>query len=618
MANLDQNTSLRDTQIATLEKMLHLNQDGPADLTLATKSEQIVWKALVLDSKSQNIVSSVLRVNDLLRCGITIHSLITANRSPLADVPVVYFVEPTKANVLIIIDDLKSDKYDDFYINFTSSINRELLEEFAKEVSLMGKSYKIKQVFDQYLDYIVTESDLFSLDYASVFTKFNHPSTTEDEIHQLADVLSSGLLSLVLTLDNIPIIRCQRNGPAELVATQLDAKLRDYLSNTKMANSIQQRSVLILVDRNIDLSSMFSHSWIYQCMISDVFDLKRNTIKIDGAKNYDIDPKDFFWNKNSQLPFPDVVENANLELELYKKEAMELTAKTGITSLNDLDNENDTAKIQQAVDKLPELTNRKATLDMHMDVLASLLKELESKSLDKFFEIEQNYSNPKIEQEFLELMDETSKKDNTSDKFRTFIILYLLLDLSESFVTRVKGKLVELGVNIDALKYIEKFKQMSRTVSFSQVESDTGDLNVKNNSALFNNLSSRLYGLTEGKIGEGLSSLTTGLKKLLPVKKNLPITNIVESILDPNSSNNSIQITDDYLYLDPKLRGGHSKPPKRQAYSESIVFVVGGGNYVEYQNLQELVGEQVKRVIYGSSGIVTAKEFLGECGQLGA
>lgn len=631
--------TLRARQIRSLERMLHLNKDGPTDLTQAVGSDQIVWKALVLDARSQAVVSSVLRVNDLLRCGVTIHSLITARRSALSDVPAIYFVEPTRANVDAVVADLQADRYQEFYVNFTSSIDRQLLEDFAKQVLLTGKSSAIKQIYDQYLDYVVTEPDLFSLDAANVYTTFNHPHTTEDQIHALADTIARGLLSVVLTTGNVPIIRCQRNGPAELVATVLDLKLRDYVANTKnlALPAVQQRSVLILVDRNIDLLSMFSHSWIYQCMISDVFSLKRNTIAIPGSSHqYDIDPRDFFWSANALLPFPDVVENANLELERYKKDAHDLTARTGITSLQDIDpDHNDTTNIQQAVDALPELTARKATLDMHMDVLASLLKELESKALDKFFEIEQNLSNPQVQHEFLDLLAESSaKKDNVSDKLRTFMVLYLLVDnLSDGFVAEVKQKFQDLDPSIDlsALKYIDKFKHMTKVTNLSsltQVDSSAGardELHVSgsNNSALFNNLSSRLYGLTEGRLTEGLSSLTSGLKKLLPTKKNLAITNIVETIMDPSGSSgngNSIQLTDDYLYLDPKSRGGHSKPPKRQSYNEAIVFVVGGGNYLEYQNLQEYAHSphnSVQHVVYGSTNLVTADEFLRECQELG-
>ena len=227
------------------------------------------------------------------------------------------------------------------------------------------------------MDYIVTEPNLFSLNLPEIFTQFNSSNTDEEKIHKLVDVIANGLLSTIVSMDIIPVIRAQQNGPAEFVAQQLDLKLREYLSNTRGSTvataSIQQRPVLILLDRNFDLASMFSHSWIYQCMVSDVFQLQRNTIKItkhaakdgekDSTKNYDVDPKDFFWNKYSQLPFPDAVESADAELNAYKNDAKEVTAKTGISSLDDIDpNANATANIQQAVEKLPELTARKATL----------------------------------------------------------------------------------------------------------------------------------------------------------------------------------------------------------------------------------------------------------------
>ena len=618
--------------------MLHLNKEGDADLTLASKKEEIIWKVLVLDSKSQAVLSSVLRVNDLLRCGITVHTVINSRRLPLPDVPVIYFVEPTVENIRVIIDDLAADKYDKFYINFTFSINRELLEDFAKKVSLTGKASKIKQVYDQYLDFIVTEPNLFLLDVPRVFSTFNNPATKEDDIHSLAGKIADGILSTIIATASVPIIRCPRNGAAELVATQLDLKLRDYLSNTRnlINQLVQQRPVLVILDRSIDLSAMLSHSWIYQCMVSDVFELKRNTIRLvkfaddkETVKNYDIDPKDFFWSKNSALPFPDVVENADIELNAYKKDAQDLTNKTGITSFSDIDpNSTDTLHIQQAVDALPELTARKATLDMHMDVLATLLKELEAKSLDKFFEIEQNCHDPKIQNQFLELMNTGAKRDNSTDKLRTFLILVLTLDLPDSFVANVQLILKEKYPTIDlaALEYVKGLKQRMKLSNISTLTENSGQRSSsvdvsKNNSALFNGLSSKLYGLADGRLTEGLSSLASGLKKFLPATTQLPITNIVEAIMDPNSASTAlVQVTDDYLYLDPKLRGGHSKPPKRQTYLEAQVFVVGGGSYLEYQNLQEwchMPNKPVRRVTYGSTDVMTATEFLQECGDLG-
>ncbi|KAF6071264.1 Sec1 family protein [Candida albicans] len=431
--------------------------------------------------------------------------------------------------------------------------------------------------------------------------------------------------------------------PCRICCPTIGLEIREYLSNTRGSTvataSIQQRPVLILLDRNFDLASMFSHSWIYQCMVSDVFQLQRNTIKItkhaakdgekDSTKNYDVDPKDFFWNKYSQLPFPDAVESADAELNAYKNDAKEVTAKTGISSLDDIDpNANATANIQQAVEKLPELTARKATLDMHMDILSSLINELQAKNLDKYFEIEQNATDPKVLKEFLELLVVDSERDSSLDKLRTFIILTLLVDLTPEYIEKVKSIFKEKypQVDLSSFNYILKFKEHSKLANLSTLNETsnnfTNQASQMNSSALLSGLSSKLYGLTEGKISEGLTSIATRIKSFIPEKKLLPITTIVEAIMDPiNASQQSVQLTDEYVYLDPKSRGGHSKPPKRQSYQESLVFVVGGGNYLEYQNLQEWANDPNKahrKVIYGSTEITSASEFLEECSVLGS
>ena len=107
-----------------------------------------------------------------------------------------------------------------------------------------------------------------------------------------------------------------------------------------------------------------------------------------------------------------------------------------------------------------------------------------------------------------------------------------------------------------------------------------------NSSALLSGLSSKLYGLTEGKISEGLTSIATRIKSFIPEKKLLPITTIVEAIMDPiNASQQSVQLTDEYVYLDPKSRGGHSNHQKT-ILSRIIGVCCWWWYYLEYQNLR--------------------------------
>lgn len=51
--------------------MLHLNS---AEEPLVTdESENIVWKVLIFDKFGQDVISSILRVNDLRENGVTVH-----------------------------------------------------------------------------------------------------------------------------------------------------------------------------------------------------------------------------------------------------------------------------------------------------------------------------------------------------------------------------------------------------------------------------------------------------------------------------------------------------------------------------------------------------------------
>ena len=48
--------------------------------------------------------------------------------------------------------------------------------------------------------------------------------------------------------------------------------------------------------------------------------------------------------------------------------------------------------------------------------------------------------------------------------------------------------------------------------------------------------------------------------------------------------------TDDYSYFDPKqLKASEQVPKNRTVFQDAIVFIVGGGNYIEYQNLMDYV-----------------------------
>jgi hypothetical protein len=46
--------------------------------------------------------------------------------------------------------------------------------------------------------------------------------------------------------------------------------------------------VLVILDRNVDLIPMLSHSWTYQALVHDVLDMKLNRVTVEVSCKFDL------------------------------------------------------------------------------------------------------------------------------------------------------------------------------------------------------------------------------------------------------------------------------------------------------------------------------------------
>jgi sec1 family domain-containing protein 1 len=401
----------------------------------------------------------------------------------IPDVPVIYLLEPTSENLNLITSDLSRKLYSPAYINFLSSIPRPLLEDFATATATSDTAEHIAQVYDQYLNFIVSEPDLFSLGMGNdSYWTMNSANTTDEQLGICVDRIVSGLFSVVVTMGSIPIIRCPKGAAAEMVAIRLDRKLRDHVLNSKDQNlfsasqkgaygtTASSRPVLIIIDRNVDLIPMLSHGWTYQSLVHDVLKMRLNQITVEipadespnskpVKKQYDLKANDFFWTKNAGEPFPNVAEDIDTQLTKYKEEATEVTRKTGASSLEELnlDAGASTQQLKAAITLLPELRERKAILDMHMNIATALLQGIKDRKLDHFFQIEEDITKQSKAQ-MLDVIKDKDKGTDPTDKLRLFIIWFLSndQDVSRGDMDKFIEALRSAGSDTTALVYIRK------------------------------------------------------------------------------------------------------------------------------------------------------------------
>ncbi|GJQ86624.1 Slh [Trypoxylus dichotomus] len=621
-------TSMRQKQINALKQMLNLNQS----LSKINASEP-VWKVLIYDRIGQDIISPLISVKELRELGVTLHVQLHSDRDPIPEVPAIYFCVPSDENLGRISQDFQKGIYDIYHLNFISPITRQKLEDLASAAIQSSCVANIHKVYDQYINFISLEDDMFILKHQNSDTlsyyAINRGDMKDTEMELIMDNIVDSLFSVFVTLGSVPIIRSPKGNAAEMVAKKLDKKLRENLfdarnnlfhSDAQTGNFNFQRPLLIVLDRNIDMATPLHHTWTYQALTHDVLDLTLNRVVVEeqtivgGTKSktkpYELDSKDKFWVTHKGSPFPTVAEAIQEELEQYRsseEEVKKLKSSMGI------DNETDTAlsmvtdntaKITSAVNSLPQLIEKKRLIDMHTTVATEILNCIKSRKLDTFFEFEEKImSRMTTDKNLLDIISDP-EIGTPEDKMRLFIIYYICTPhLSEADLKRFENALNEAGCDLSAMAYIKRWRSFTKMSTAPSQYEGGGTKTV--------NMFSKL-------VSQGSSFVMEGVKNLVVKRHNLPVTRIVDHLMEFKNS----QEMEEYHYLDPKQLKLTDIPRNRSPFQEAIVFVVGGGNYIEYQNLSDYAKQKTstgnaKRIVYGCSTLNNGRQFLKQLSMLG-
>lgn len=612
---------------------------------------QDVWKVLIYDASARAIIAPLLRVADLRARGVTLHMMLHAARHPIPDVPAVYFIAPTQENISRVVADSTKGMYASLWVNFTSRVPRELLEQLADGVAAAQSQQQqrtsqltavpgaIARVYDMYANFLTLEHNLFSLNLPGMYSALTAANVSNSEVESRVNTVVDSLFCTVVTLAAVPVIRAQPGGPAQLVATLLERRIREHLiaSNNIFSESAgsfsaaASRPLLVIIDRSIDLSIMLHHTWTYQALAHDTLGLKLNRVSVpvkdvNGGvpgmspvvkkRTFDLDKSDTFWAENAGLPFPMVAEAVEGALQAYKDEVAELNRSAGAvgdTAIDpmtaDVGDEATADKLAAAISSIPELTKKKRMIDLHTNIATALLDQIKDRGLDGYFQVEEELlsrpSNFDVERVLAILRD---VRGTPTDKLRLFLIYYLCIDnATDSDLSKCTTALQHAGCSdFRAYTYVKSIRAFTKSISTVPAAPLTSSASIGSGYA--------------ASVLDTLSQVANNVNKLIiSADKALASARVVQTLMDQKGD---AEILDGYLILDPKSPKG-SRTTAARPTKEAILFVVGPGNYIEFQNCQDHVCSNVKQegkvsklvpngktLIYGATELCTGAEFL--------
>lgn len=648
---------LKDRQRAVVEQALR----PPVKLLYTGADETKVddqppWQVLVVDAVAQDMLTALLNPRDLRRHGITLLTQIDAPRGAVPDAPVTYMVAPTPENIAWLLKDIDTRHlYERVSIAFTSSASRPLLAALAAQLTVPSP---IARVLDLHTNFVALEQNLFSLAMRDSFVKMK-AINDDNALAVFMQPIVAGLLSVCITVGLVPIIRAQRGGPAEAVAAALDAAIRDNLDlfakETSVSLSSFRRPLLLLMDRDFDFNAMLYHTWTYQALVYDSFETRLNSVTLppsgsQSATKYELDKAvDPFWSDNASSPLPEVAEGIEAALTSYRKDVETINQRAG----NKENGEASTSALATAVASLPELAERKHNIDVHTNIATAVLDEVSKRALDTFFELETQIMISTMQTQtatsstaadykvaLLELLKgvrETSTGEKRGagtpeDRLRLFLIFYIAFgsQLSEVEVAQYRGALVSAGASLDAVQYVEKARGFRHDlVSAPSRTQPTATLGLKR---------AALKGMMTNVVNRGyrsIASVAQNAKNLVVEnRRSLPCARVLQVFMSERArvaaGGSANDILDGYLFYDPKIETSDSakrrssgepsdvgEKARRMLFSDAIIFVVGGGNYVEFEDCLSAVAppsgsEETRNLLYGSTEMLSSKQFLGQ------
>ena len=435
-----------------------------------------------------------------------------------------------------------------------------------------------------------------------------------------------------------------------MVARKLNKMIAEHPTLLRNKSSLH-RPLLVILDRNADLITPIQHNSTYQALIDDMlkhnanrdeFDVTSDTGKRSKTekKKFDLDPdEDSFYSQHKFNPFPEAIESNGVELQEVTAKEQSIRSKAAGQDTVVVDPMASSATdLATAVDSLPALLDRKKQLEVHTSILQAVMNQVAARDVPQFFELETSmatgsYKNDlaRAKADVLELAADPTK-GNVEDKLRLVVVYVLTTNAKTADVDEVtaavqqamesktedgksrldkEGK-AKLEAGVKAIGYLKQLRSMHMLPLSSTLQEIESASSGSGKSDMLSSFMAKATTQASGLLAKATDRVTSMLGKTHKHYATTVVENLCE--MTPNSED------DDYLYLDPRVKGdvdvAKLRMMNRAPIREVTAFVIGGGCYSEYQNLQMVANER-RTVSYGSTELVDANQFLSQLGQLG-
>ena len=609
MENLEKN----DTSVNLVTNMNLILQDifSLKDDYSDEEELKFCFKILLFDDEAFNILSPLLKIYYLRDYNISMTLNIKDAREKISDIMAIYIVSLTKENLDYIYDDMKNQIFDNIYINFlsydTGDINnKNILDEFYRKIAYLENNSCLYKISIIPINICLYHPKIFSLNIKKPYLLLNSPNISDNIYQEYLSKISIGLFSSLFLMKTYPVVKYHKGFFGDDIIKKIQAEF-NYLfkTNPEIKDDFKlkknsKRTLLLILDRDIDLSIMLHHACSFAAMINDCF-----TIGIGGnpnnnfstSKKFNIDPvNDYIWNNKLHEVFIDVGKYVYEEYKNFYKDMNFLDKVQKPKDIEQLQNESE--KFAKTIQTLRD----KKLLDNILLQESKAFEELnniqKNKKLDAIYLMETNLLKKKekineaTKNDFFKLLYDYQDNQNTKEDIYRLCLIYYLCNsknISKEEIIRIKPYIL----NKNAMNYIKR-------------KIDETSLRENNNI----NIGGKDYRRNNSMIMKGLFSAFNTISNLMI---SIEEPSISADLIDKLSRNQDIAnwVTYDFITRNIEKDGGN------YSYDNILCFFIGGGSFGEYEYIYDKMSQSGYNIYYGTDYIYRPMEFVNDLEELG-
>jgi vacuolar protein sorting-associated protein 45 len=405
----------------------------------------IGMKVLLLDATTTKIVSMVYSQTQILEQEVYLVEQIGKRHEAMRHLKAAVFIQPTEANLELLIKELRDPKFAEYHIFFSNIVPHDMLARLGRA----DDHEVVRQVQEYYADYMAINEDFYQL---GIDNSLSLSSTTRTlESGQIFDRNVQGILSSLLSFKRRPSqIRYQ--GTSDLarrvasdVVTQVE---RDDIFDFRR----KEGPMLLILDRRDDPITPLLTQWTYQAMVHELLGLNHNRVVLKGAPGIKKDleevvlsaTQDNFFAKHRFDNFGDLGAAVKDLLDEYQKSSK---MNENISSIEDM---------QAFMERYPAFRSRSINVTKHVAIMSELgrlidvCQLLDISSLEQEISCTNDHSTHKKD-----LMERISNpRVQPADKLR-LALLYVIRYESYNEIREIKAKLLEKGLSTQQVSLLD-------------------------------------------------------------------------------------------------------------------------------------------------------------------